>query len=46
MDQKKEIKEALEKILGSNITLRNDESDPVDELWEFLLYWAEEMMRP
>ena len=32
MDQKKEIKEALEKILGSNITLRNDESDPVDEL--------------
>lgn len=34
MDQRKEIKEALEKILGSNITLRDDGSDPVDELKE------------
>ena len=34
MDQKKEIKEALEKILGSNVTLRDDGSDPVDELKE------------
>ena len=32
MDQKKEIKEALEKILGSSITMREDGSDPVDEL--------------
>ena len=34
MDQRKEIKEALEEILGSNITLRDDGSDPVDELKE------------
>ena len=34
MDQKKEIKEALEKILGSNITLRDDGSDPSDRDWE------------
>jgi len=32
MSQENEIKEALEKILGSNITLRYDGSDPVDEL--------------
>ena len=32
MDQKKEIKEALEQILGSSITMRDDGSDPVDEL--------------
>ena len=32
MDQRKEIKEALEQILGSSITMRDDGSDPVDEL--------------
>jgi len=32
MSQENEIKEALEKILGSNITLRYDGSDPVNEL--------------
>ena len=32
MDQKKEIKEAIETILGSKITLRDDGTDPVDEL--------------
>jgi len=32
MSQEKEIKEALEKILGSSVTLRYDGSDPVDEL--------------
>ena len=34
MDQKKEIKEAIETILGSKITLRDDGTDPVDELKE------------
>jgi len=32
MDQRKEIKEALEQILGSSVTMRDDGSDPVDEL--------------
>jgi len=32
MNQKKEIKEALELILGSNITMREDGTDPTDEL--------------
>jgi hypothetical protein len=32
MSQENEIKEALEKILGSSVTLRYDGSDPVDEL--------------
>ena len=32
MTQKKEIKEALEQILGSGITMRDDSSDPTDKL--------------
>ena len=32
MDQKKEIKQVIEQILGSSITMRDDGSDPVDEL--------------
>jgi len=32
MNQRKEIKEALEQILGSNITMRDDSSDPTDQL--------------
>ena len=32
MNQKKEIKEALEQILGSSITMRDDSSDPTDQL--------------
>ena len=32
MNQKKEIKEALEQILGSGITMRDDSSDPTDKL--------------
>ena len=32
MDQRREIKEALEQILGSSVTMRDDGSDPVDEL--------------
>ena len=32
MDQKREIKEALEQILGSSITMRDDGSDPANEL--------------
>ncbi len=32
MDQKKEIKQAIEAILGSKITMREDASNPEDEL--------------
>lgn len=32
MSQKKEIKQAIEAILGSKITMRDDASDPEDEL--------------
>lgn len=32
MSQENEIKEALEKILGSSVTLRYDGGDPTDEL--------------
>ena len=32
MNQKKEIKQAIEAILGSKITMREDASNPEDEL--------------
>ena len=32
MNQKKEIKKAIEAILGSKITMREDASNPEDEL--------------